>query len=94
MTPFGRAVRKARLARAWSQAQLAERIGVSQATISHWERGEEYPSFDHLAILGDAIPEILRVAHQEELDILRRLMRAERVVFSGQCSCRGCGCGT
>lgn len=92
MTPFGRAVRKARKGRSWSQAELAERIGVSQVTVSHWERGEVYPTFEHLASIANAIPEVLEHIHAEELEILRRLMRAERIVFSGACSCRGCGC--
>lgn len=93
MTALGRAIRKARSKHSWSQRELAERIGVSQATISHWERGEEYPSFAHLAVLGSTLPEVLAFAHEEELDLLRRLLRAERVFLSGACSCKGCGCG-
>lgn len=92
MTPFGRALRKARAARGWNQQELAERAGVSQVTVSHWERGEEYPSFAHLASLGVALPDVLRYAHEEELNLLRRLMQAERTIFSGACACEGCGC--
>ncbi len=92
MTPFGRALRKARGEHGWNQQDLAERVGVSQVTVSHWERGEEYPSFAHLALLGSVLPGVLRYAHEEELELLRRLMRAERFVFSGACSCAGCGC--
>ncbi len=92
MTPFGRGIRKARGERGWNQQELAERVGVSQVTISHWERGEEYPSFAHLAALGSVLPKVLHYAHEEELELLRRLMRAERLVFSGACSCEGCSC--
>ena len=94
MTPFGRALRRTRHERGWNQQALAERVGVSQVTVSHWERGEEYPSFVHLAALGAVVPEVLRYAHEEELELLRRLMRAERLVFAGTCSCEGCGCAS
>lgn len=93
MTPFGRALRKARTERGWSQQRLADEIDVSQVTVSYWERGEAYPTFAHLASLGGVLPHVLRYAHSEELELLRRLMRAERVVFSGSCSCEGCRCG-
>jgi len=33
----GVAIRKARQARGWSQAELAESIGVTQPTVSNWE---------------------------------------------------------
>lgn len=92
MTSFGRGLRKARAEQGWSQQELAEKTGVSQVTISHWERGEEYPSFAHLARLGSVLPNVLRYAHEQELELLRRLMRAERIVFAGACACEGCGC--
>lgn len=92
MTPFGRGLRKARIEQGWNQELLAKQIGVSQVTISHWERGEEYPSFSHLAALGGILPHVLRYAHEEELELLRRLMRAERTIFSGACGCEGCAC--
>lgn len=92
MTPFGRALRRARQKAEWSQEKLAWRLDVTQATVSYWERGVEYPSFKHLAGLASLVPEILRFVHEEELDLLRRLMRAEREAFAGGCACRGC-CG-
>lgn len=92
MTPFGRGLRAARRERGWNQQELADRIGVSQVAVSHWERGEAYPSFAHLAQLGDALPDVLRHAHREEIELLRRLLQAERTLFGGGCSCRGCGC--
>lgn len=93
MTPFGRALQRSRKERGWSQELLAERLGVSQATVSFWESGVEYPNFEHLARLASLLPELLPFAHEEELELLRRLMRAERLAFGGACACQGCGCG-
>jgi transcriptional regulator with XRE-family HTH domain len=92
MTPFARGLRKARVAHGFNQHDLAIHLDVSQVTISHWERGEEYPSLAHLAALGAVLPDVLKYAHEEELELLRRLMQAERIIFSGACSCQGCGC--
>lgn len=39
MSPLGFRIRELRLARQWSQAQLAEKVGVRQATISGLETG-------------------------------------------------------
>jgi transcriptional regulator with XRE-family HTH domain len=36
-------IQKQRLARTWSQAEVASQIGVSQGTISSWERGKSGP---------------------------------------------------
>lgn len=89
MTPFARALRRARDGQDWTQEQLAARIAVTQATVSYWERGVEYPSFEHLARLIGVVPEVLPFAHQEELELVRRLMRAERLAFPEGCACQG-----
>lgn len=92
MTPLGRAVRRARTGRGWSQGKLALEVGVSQATVSYWERGVEYPRFEHVAALAGLFPTILTSIHQEELALVRRLMRAEREAFDGRCACASCRC--
>jgi DNA-binding Xre family transcriptional regulator len=38
-TTMGERIRQLRLARGWSQGQLAERVGVTGGAISHWESG-------------------------------------------------------
>ncbi|MFZ5991181.1 MAG: helix-turn-helix domain-containing protein [Deinococcota bacterium] len=93
MTPFGRALQRSRKVRGWSQERLAVHLKISQATVSFWESGVEYPSFEHLAQLVALLPELLPFAHEEELELLRRLMQAERAAFGGGCACQGCGCG-
>lgn len=43
MTAIGKAIYQARLAKGWTQATLAQRVGVSQATVANWENGHADP---------------------------------------------------
>jgi len=86
------AIRTAREKRQWTQAELANRLEVSQGTISFWERGVEVPSLEHQVQLVTLLPEIFEQMAEREIDILARLYRLERAVYAGKCSCLGCGC--
>ena len=44
-----------RMARALTQAQLADRIGCRQQHISRWERGERTPGAKSLRALAEAL---------------------------------------
>ena len=90
MTPFARALHRARREQCLTQEQLAAQLDVTQAAVSHWERGVEYPNFERLARLIGLLPEVLPFAHEEELELVRRLMRAERLTFPEGCACQGC----
>jgi transcriptional regulator with XRE-family HTH domain len=49
---FGARVRKLRLARGWTQEEMAERFGIDRAYLSHVERGTKnicLPTMDVLA---------------------------------------------
>jgi Zn-dependent peptidase ImmA (M78 family)/DNA-binding XRE family transcriptional regulator len=50
-----RAVVLARRAKALSQIQLAEAVGVTQATVSHWEKGQRVPEPDVLSRLASVL---------------------------------------
>jgi transcriptional regulator with XRE-family HTH domain len=90
---FPRAILTARISRQWTQTDLAERLQVSQGTISFWERGIETPSLEHQVRLVTLMPEIFEQLAEQEVDIISRLYRLERSVYGGKCSCQGCGCG-
>jgi transcriptional regulator with XRE-family HTH domain len=47
-------LRAARRRRGWTQAELAERVGVTQAQVSHWET-IRVPGRDLLAAVAEAL---------------------------------------
>jgi DNA-binding XRE family transcriptional regulator len=86
------AIQVARKKRNWTQVELAQKLNVSQGTISFWENGEEIPSLIHQLELIDIMPEILTAMAIQELNLLNRVQALERRVFNGKCGCAGCGC--
>ncbi len=52
---FGQRLREVRLARRFTQGDLAERCGTSIAAISHMERGAKVPTLTTLVRLADAL---------------------------------------
>lgn len=48
MIPFGEIIRNLRSECHWSQAQLAQKMGVSSSLIAHYESGERFPSLQAL----------------------------------------------
>jgi transcriptional regulator with XRE-family HTH domain len=86
------AIRTAREKQGWTQLDLAERLQVSQGTISFWENGVEVPSLDHQVRLIETLPEVLAALADEELRLLDRIQALERSVFGGRCACDGCDC--
>jgi len=55
----GKGLRDVREQRRYSQASVAEALGVTQATVSRWESGEAAPTavdVTQLAVLYDAAP--------------------------------------
>jgi transcriptional regulator with XRE-family HTH domain len=52
---FGERMRRGRIQNAWSQAEIAEKLGVTQATISNWEIGRSTPDREQ----KDRIREVL-----------------------------------
>ena len=71
MIAFGRWLAEQRKTRFWSQSVLAEKLDVSQNTVSRWETGEAFPSPSHLQkiaeLFGVTLDDILRIARQESL---------------------------
>lgn len=48
-------IREFRTERGMSMKDLAERMGVSVATVSRWESGEDYPATIRLPLLADVL---------------------------------------
>lgn len=90
--PLSQAIRAARLERRLTQGELATRIGVSQGTISFWERGIEAPTVEHVILLALELPEIVEGFDERERELLQGMLRLERNLFSGRCACAGCSC--
>ena len=69
-------IRELRVARDWTQLELANRLGVTPATVYNWERGKYEPtasmfrriartfgvSMDDIALEGDEAPGKMRAA--------------------------------
>ncbi len=82
-----RAIRTARERRGWTQAELAEKLEVSQSTISFWERGVETPSLDNQVRLATLIPDIFELLAEQETDLISRLYQLERAFSGDRCTC-------
>ena len=54
----GRRIVRERKRRGWSQGDLARRLGVKRERTGNWERGENAPRLEELALLA----EVLRVS--------------------------------
>lgn len=48
-------IAQARLAKGWTQAQLAEAVGVAKQHISRWEKGSIKPSVAALVKIANAL---------------------------------------
>lgn len=54
-TAVGEAIRRERLARGWTQAELADRVGVSSNHVARLERGETGATFYLMHRIGAAL---------------------------------------
>lgn len=81
---LGRRIVQLRRRRAWSQGDLARRLGVTRERVGNWERGENRPPLESLAALGEAfrvpLDELVlgrrrgRWLNEEELQRARQLL--------------------
>lgn len=55
MSPIGNRLREARMAARLSQADLANRLQVSQSAVAHWEREKNEPNLEQLVRLCSAL---------------------------------------
>lgn len=45
--------RNLRIERGWSQADVADRLGITKVTVSQYESGKRNPSFDRIEAIAD-----------------------------------------
>jgi transcriptional regulator with XRE-family HTH domain len=89
---FPNAVRTIRKDKHITQIELAKMVGVTQSTISFWERGIEFPSFEHQVKLLALFPEIFHRLDEEDRQAFNQVLSLERAIHNGKCSCPGCAC--
>lgn len=63
-------IHEARKAKGWTQEQLADELGVSQSTITDWERGRTFPRYKNLFQLSKA----LEIKIKEEIETDMKVM--------------------
>src|SRR5713226_5750609 len=65
---FARALKRARFARGWTQAQLAKQLSITKRSIVSWETGARIPGVGMILLLLDVLnPEEDLSLHQELL---------------------------
>jgi transcriptional regulator with XRE-family HTH domain len=65
---FARALKRARFARGWTQAQLSKQLSITKRSIVSWETGARIPSVGMVVLLLDVLnPEEDLSLHQELL---------------------------
>jgi transcriptional regulator with XRE-family HTH domain len=89
---FSNAVRTIRKDNQITQIELARLVGVTQSTISFWERGVEIPSFEHQVKLLSLFPEIFHRLDEEDRQSFDQVLGLERAIHNGKCTCPGCNC--
>ena len=53
MKIFGKRLREVRKSKKLTQIELANMLGISQKSYSHWENNKTFPSFENLVKLAD-----------------------------------------
>lgn len=55
MLTIGEAIKKARVAKRYTKADLARKTGLSYQTLDKWEKGENYPNVYNLIPIADVL---------------------------------------
>ena len=70
-----------------TQKQLAEKLGMSDKSVSKWERGESIPDIEVLKQIADlfgvSVDYLLSETHDKSEPDIPRLMRRNRLIISG-----------
>jgi transcriptional regulator with XRE-family HTH domain len=55
MLTIGEAIKKARVAKRYTKADLARKTGLSYQTLDKWEKGKTYPNVFNLIPIADVL---------------------------------------
>lgn len=73
MVDFGNTLKTLRLKEHMTQAQLAQKLGLTKSVISAYETGLRFPSYDvliHIARIYDVTTDyLLGIEHKNEIDL-------------------------
>jgi transcriptional regulator with XRE-family HTH domain len=74
----GENIKRLRERKMWTQQELSDLTGISQATISHVEKGHRWPSIETVEILADWFDvdpsELFQANKNIELDVTQALL--------------------
>lgn len=83
MYEFGEFLYQLRKEKGWTQAELADRLGVTNKAVSKWETGESFPETGQLVPISSlfevTVDELLRGKKDETID--RESLKLEEVVI-------------
>lgn len=85
----GATIRALRESKGLTQAQLAERLFVSDKTVSKWENGKGYPDISLLESIAEALD--VSVAELLSGRVARNANVSANMLRSGFCVCPVCG---
>lgn len=107
---IGKFIASERKRKAYTQKQLSEKLGISDKTISKWERGNGFPEVSLLLPLcnelditvnellsGERVSEedYRKKAEENMVNLMREAQESKRNNYVGYgCAAGACGCGT
>lgn len=81
-TSLGRTLSHLRKLRGLTQAELAERLSVSQPIMARWENGRARPNDNSMARVAEALGRVVRLCWQGKMNLMvpcRRSLTRSRV---------------
>lgn len=82
MKTLGELIRTARLARNWTQRELAEQMNVSRSAVSNWENDNAEPDFTTICALSAVLRCDFVPQHEEITADLQPTERKMRVIIA------------
>ena len=81
---IGKRIKEERLAKKWTQEQLAVKLNVSRSTVSSWEVERNYPDLETIIAISDLFGQSLDQLLREDPEMITkkdRKVKNEKVYF-------------